>query len=280
MEEKKTYENGIHDISIDDYHNSLGLSRSALMEFKRSPFHYWYKFLCNPDINSDSSNSMDFGNLVHCLVLEPHKFHDNFLIKPAMDRRTNAGKLAFNQFTSILAGRIGVTHEQIEQANAIAKAVKDNEIANALLTDCHIEKSIYFTHSDTGIQCKARPDAWNGSIVVDLKTTNDASYRAFQASAFKFGYFLQAGMIYKALFSIGVIMEKYVILAVEKEPPYALAIYDIDYESINYGIGQFDKLMTSFAHCQKNDKWPGFGLQTLTIPGYANFEVEMEYEHE
>jgi len=281
MDEKKKYSDGIHDIANSDYHSSRGISRSALMEFKRSPFHYWHKHLRNSDdIGVESTSAMIMGNLIHTMVLEPHKFDDEFVMRPEMDRRTNAGKLAFNQFTATLAGRIGVTYEQVQQADAISKAVIASELAQALLSDCKIEQSIYFTHADTGIQCKVRPDAWNGSIVVDLKTTNDASYRAFQTSAFRYGYFLQAGMIYEALRSIDMVLEKFVILAVEKDAPHAVAVYVLDAEAIGYGCAQFHTLMASYAQCQQNDKWPGFGLQVLTVPTYANYEIETEYEHE
>ncbi len=280
MDEKRKFENGIHNIENDDYHSSMGVSRSALMEFKRSPFHYWHKHLSGNHDNSHSTSAMDLGNLIHTMVLESHKFDEEFVIRPDLDRRTNAGKFAYNQFTSTLAGRTPIVAEQLAQATCIKQAVEDNEIASSLLADCLIEKSIYFTHVNTGIQCKVRPDAWSGSIVIDLKTTQDASYRNFQSSAFKYGYFLQAGMIYRALQSLDIQMEKFVILAVEKDTPYATALYVLDDEAIDFGCNQFDTLMQTYAQCLELDKWPGYGIQSLSVPGYAKFEIETEYEHE
>ena len=32
---------GIYSISNEDYHNGPAISRSALMEFRKSPYHYW-----------------------------------------------------------------------------------------------------------------------------------------------------------------------------------------------------------------------------------------------
>ena len=273
MDESKNFENGVHHIANDVYHSSHGISRSALMEFKRSPFHYWHRYL-NPDnVRGESTPAMVMGNLVHTLTLEPEKFDDEFIVRPDVDRRTNAGKFAYNQWQATLAGRIGVTRDQLDEATAIAGAVRANELANSLLEDCKIEQSIYFTHRHTGIQCKVRPDAWNGSIIVDLKTTNDASFRAFQSSAFKYGYFLQAGMISYALDSIGIKMEKFINLAVEKTAPHAVGLFVLDEEAIVYGETQFDALMESYAKCLEKNSWPGYGLQVLTVPSYAAYEV-------
>lgn len=280
MDKKRKLEDGIHSIENVEYHSSLGLSRSALMEFKRSPFHYWNRYLGDSNAVSEPSSALIMGNLIHTMVLEPQKFHDEFVIRPHLDRRTNAGKLLYNQFQSTLAGRQEITNDEAELALAIQNSVSKNEMARSLLDDCQIEQSIYFTHKETGIQCKCRPDAWNGSIVVDLKTTKDASFRAFQNSAFKYGYFLQAGMIHQGLASIGLSLEKFVFIAVEKDFPHAVGLFILDEEAIDYGVNQFNTLMTSFYQCHKYVNWPSYGLNVLTVPNYANFEIETEYEHE
>lgn len=274
MDEKIQYDNGVHCIANADYHSSSGVSRSALMEFKRSPFHYWNRYHSGLSDSSDSSTAaMVMGNLVHTMVLEPHKFDEDFVMRPDMDRRTNAGKMAFNQFTMTLAGRQSVTYDQVQVADAIQKSVLAQPMCEALLTGCKIERSIYFTHKATGIQCKVRPDAWNNGIVIDLKTTNDASFRAFQSSAFKYGYFLQAGMIHQGLESLGLSLEKFIFMAVEKEKPHAVALYVLDEEAIDYGVCRFNTLMEHYAECLKADRWPSFGLQVLTVPTYAQYEI-------
>lgn len=40
----KTYNPGIYEIENEDYHNSNGLSRSALLTFRKSPLHYWDEY--------------------------------------------------------------------------------------------------------------------------------------------------------------------------------------------------------------------------------------------
>jgi exodeoxyribonuclease VIII len=160
----------------------------------------------------------------------------------------------------------------------MALRVKYNQEAGSLLRDCLIEQSIYFTHEKTGIQCKARPDAMAGGLVIDLKTTVDASMRAFQGSAVRYGYFLQAAIINEALKSINQPMEHFVFIPVEKIKPYCVAVYMADGESIEHGIKQFDELMIGLAKCLESNVWPGYGVRDLELPKYALFDEILEIE--
>lgn len=273
------YDDGVYDISNDSYHESRGLSRSALMEFKRSPFHYQQKYLVEHE-PKPATPAMIMGNLIHTLTLEPSKFDNEFVVMPKVDRRTKDGKHIYNVFQGTLCGRLAISEDDYQKAQAIAEAVRRHPLAESLLDGCLVEQSIYFTHQVTGIQCKARPDAWLGQIVVDLKTTADASFRAFQSSAFKYGYFLQAGLIREALYSINIEMERFVFIAVEKEFPYAVGIYILDDEALDYGVNQFNELMTNYASCLEKNNWPCYPLQNLTLPKYAEYDVIESIEDE
>ena len=220
-----------------------------LMHLKKSPYHYHKRFN-NPDfIQPEPTAALIMGDLVHTMILEPHKADDRYIVRPPMDRRTKAGKIEYEKFMCSVSGRKVVDSEMIQQAVDMGIAVRDNKLAQSVLDGCKIEQSIYFNHEPTGIQLKCRPDAMSNSLVVDLKTTNSANYRDFQSSAFCYGYFLQAAFVYQALRSIGTKMEKFVFVAVEKEPPYAVGVYILDDEALDYGINQLDLLMERYARC-------------------------------
>ena len=274
---KRTFENGVYDISNEDYHNSNGVSRSALMYLLKSPFHYHSQFIVDRP-KQEPTPAMIIGELVHTLVLEPLKYMERFYVMPKLDRRTTAGKQLYHACLLEKLDRTLISEDMVEEANAIANAVRANEIATQLLAGAKMEQSIYWTHEATGIQCKARPDAWLLGSVVDLKTTLDAGFRSFQNSAYKYGYFLQAGMCYEALKSLGIKMESFVFLAVEKAYPYATGIFTLDGEALDYGINQFNELVGRLKLCVEKDYWPGFGIQNLTTPNYANYDVLLEIE--
>lgn len=276
-EGKPAFKDGLHIISNDDYHASTGISRSALMHFKKSPAHYLYQYLSTDKEPSEPTDAMILGELVHTLALEPQKYAERFAIKPVCDRRTKAGKAVYADFESQLNNNQALISEDLYiTASKMRDKLLTNDIFQAAIADNEnvlIEKSIYFTHKATGLQCKVRPDAWDSTIVIDLKTTKDASYRDFQSSAAKYGYFLQAGMIYEGLKSIGCILKKFIFIAIEKDAPFEIGTYYLDEDAIEFGIAQFDVLMGQLADCIENDDFPGYDTQPLLVPSWLLSEL-------
>lgn len=271
------YENGIHDISNNEYHSSAGISRSMLMDFKRSPYHYWHKHLSGYHQREESTPEMNLGSAVHTLVLEPEKFSQEFFVISQKTRPSKGTPPALKNIEAA-AGRIILTPSEESHAKIMAARLQSETHAQSLLKDCRVEQSIYFTHKPTGLQVKSRPDAWLNGLAIDLKTSGDASYRAFQSSAMTYGYFLQTAFMAHALESVGETMESFVNLVVEKKSPYPIAVYMISDDALAYGLKQFDDLMMGLAHCLENDKWNGYGIRILEVPGYAKYDNELEID--
>jgi hypothetical protein len=175
-------------------------------------------------------------------------------------------------------GKIILTPDEHIQALQMAHSVNNNAVAKTLINDCKIEQSLYFTHALTGIQCKVRPDAWFKNIVIDLKTSGDASFKAFQSSCMNYGYFLQAGMIKEALSSINIELEEFVFIVVEKQAPFAVAIYNMSEEALQYGVKLFDDLLMGLKHCMDGNVWPAYPMKLLTVPGWVKYDSDMEIE--
>ena len=70
-------------LSSEEYHgDKASISRSALMDFKRSPYKYWAKHL-NPGRPKDESKpSWTIGTAFHTMILEPQLFNNNYFILP------------------------------------------------------------------------------------------------------------------------------------------------------------------------------------------------------
>lgn len=259
---------GIYKISNDEYHASEGLSRSGLWTFKELPQKYWHQYLSG-NYESEQSEAMLLGSVVHTLVLEPHLFNDEYVTMPKIDRRTKEGKLAYSELLLFSDGKKLITQDVITKAQSMSSAVSDNDIATQIINDANVEQSIYWEDKKTGILCKARPDIWKSGLVADLKTCNDASYRNFQSEAMRYGYFLQAGMIYEATASVGDTLRTFAFICVEKEEPYTTAVYVLDEYAIEFGRDLFRDTLDKFAECQHKNDWPSHGTQILSIPAYA-----------
>jgi exodeoxyribonuclease VIII len=275
--EKVVYEDGVYNITSQQYHASAGISRSMLMDFKRNPYYYWYKHLsglCEPE---EPTSAMVLGSAVHTLVLEEEKFDVEFYVTHQL-KRPQKGTPPHDLMKKKAEGRMILTPPEYEQALKMASAIHKDEQASELLKGCVIEQSIYFTHQKTGLQCKSRPDAWSGSIVLDLKTTANAGKEAFKSSAVRYGYFLQGAIAHQAIESIGQIMDHFVFIPIEKEPPYCTAIYMIDDDTMTKNLQRFDDLMEGLARCYETNKWPSYGIQDLSEPKWADYEELAEIE--
>lgn len=286
---KIVYADGIHEIPNKDYHSSEGISRSMLMEFKRSPYHYWYKYLSGKAPKEEPTPAMILGNAVHTLVLEENKFDNEFYIIHQA-KRPSKNTNPYEKMLLEANGRYILTKEEYITSIQMAQSIKEHEYASKLLEDCIIEQSIYFTHKTTGLQVKARPDAWSGHVVIDLKTSANACLKSFQGSSMNYGYFLQAAIINEAVKALDLEMEHFVFIAVEKEPPYCVGVYVINKndelpdgmimpsEALEYGVNQFNALMENLARCIEKNNWPGYGVQDLSLPAYAKYDEVLEIE--
>lgn len=293
---QKNFKDGVHDISNEQYHNSDGVSRSALWLFKKAPTYYYHRYINPYYVDHKTNKNLIMGNLVHCLVLERELFDQEYIIKQELiplpkdkllrdigkeefekqkDRRAatiESNKFLSESFEKESQGKQVIAQDVYDEAKKIAGSVLQDELSQSLLDGAKIEQSIFWTDKQTGLQFKSRPDAMLGSMVIDLKTTVDGSYRNFQRSAYSYGYYLQIAMASEALKSIGVDMEKFIILAVEKGEPYATATFIIDDEAVQYGLDQFHSLASKFKECLDSGRWPSYPLTTLSVPGYARPE--------
>jgi hypothetical protein len=291
---------GVFDLTNEQYHASEGISRSKLWTFKQLPHKFWHQYMSGEYERPKESKAFYMGSLVHTLVLEPHLFETEYCLKPQLEkmppevRKKDVGAEMFEQvkaaraaiavrntaiaeeFQANLTAKSLVSEDDLAMANAMRNAVMANNTAVDLLTGAKIEKSIYWKHEATGLICKTRPDIWNGRIVADLKTCNDAGYRGFQLAAYKDGYFLQAAMMYEGLKSIGEPFHNFVYVCVEKTLPYSVALYMLDDDALQFGIDMFHSLMDRIAQCYEKNVWPDYGIQKLTVPRYATLEVESE----
>lgn len=171
-------------------------------------------------------------------------------------------------------GRIVLTPEQWEQLHAMAAAVHAHPAAGALLTSVpgEAEKSVYWRDSTTGVLCRCRPDWWrDDNVIVDLKTTEDASPEGFAKSIANWRYDVQAAYYLDGIQQATRKRPKaFVFIAVEKKPPYGVGVYVLDSDSLELGRAQYQHDLRVYAECVRTGEWPGYGdkIQTISLPAW------------
>lgn len=258
-------------ITNAEYHSDPSVSKSHLDMVAKSPRHYWHRYLDPNRVIPESTPAMIVGSAVHTRVLEPHRYDLEYVVAPTFDRRTKAGKEAWEEFQAEAGRKTVLTAEQDQLAAAVAKAVQEHPAAALLLSKPGLVEQTYrWVDDTTGERCKCRPD-WHSEcrrLLVDLKTTEDASPAGFARSIHKYRYHVQANW-YQRPFPEA---EQFVFIAVEKSPPFLVGVYVATPEMVAAGGRVADRDLLTLAECRQNGEWPGYGdeIQPIDLPRWAD----------
>lgn len=212
----------------------------------------------------EENEAFTLGAYLHALLLDPESIATNFIALGDIDRRTKEGKAEWEsaQRRAGLSGARVITRPLVQQATAMAQAVRENAAAASLLNTL-TEREVTIIGEIGGRPAKAKVDGIvrlaGACIVLDLKTTESASPRDFGGSAAKFGYFHQAAF-YRRLVEQNVgVMDDFIIIAVEKKAPYLTAVYRLPFHAIETADRRLDELVERWWQVAEGDR-TGYAL--------------------
>ncbi len=261
-----------------EYRRQEGISRTELWRLRESPEKFkWYQEHPEP-----ATPALIFGAAVHKLLLEPDTFYNEFAVAPEVYRRTKDGREAYNAFLSDSDGKSVITFADYEKAVEMANKALDAPFVKKLLDGEH-EKPFYWVDDLTGEPCKIRVDCittiGGKPVIVDYKTTADASTDGFMRHALNWGYDFQAGMYCEGVEKVTGQKPLFVFIAQEKTPPYAVNILQADDLMVKRGYDVFRELLGIYHECRVTDNWWGFlgpynVINNLSLPAWLAKEVE------
>lgn len=255
-------------IPIEEYHRHGSVSKSQLDQLAKSPAHY----LASLTTPRKETPAMRIGSLFHGLVLEPERV--KIAVAPVCDKRTKEGKATWEAFCLENAGAEIVTADEGEMLNGMAASIKAHPAASALLSgDGIAEGSCFWFDERSGELCRCRPDFYRRDlgIIVDLKTTDDASPEAFAKSIAKYGYHRQNAMYVDGVeAATGDFVKGFVFVVTEKSAPYCTAVYSLDMQGIEVGRDQYKRLLLDLADCKIAKNFPGYSdrIEVLSLPAW------------
>lgn len=259
----------------DEYHSGPGISKSHLDAIaSASPRHYWHKYLNPERERAEPTAAMVMGSAVHSAILEPDLFPSEVIESPEFDRRTKVGKAEYEAFKAANASKIILPPEDYATCLAIRDAVHTHPVAAGLLQGGKAEQSFYAIDSETGELIKCRTDYLHdsGAMIVDVKTTEDASPDGFGKSSANFRYPVQTAWYNRVLdAAYGEHPANWVFLAVEKKPPYAIGIYFMEADLTERGAIAAQRDFMRIVEHKRKGEWPDYGIEPLplTLPGWS-----------
>jgi exodeoxyribonuclease VIII len=272
----KAPEPGIYvGIPFDEYLQWDALNNTLLRIIeKQSPAHA----KAHMEYPPEPSPVFEFGQGLHCLALEPDEFDKRYSVAPICDRRTKVGKETWSKFQESLDGKKAITNDDFEQMKLMAEAIKRQAI-HRFIEKGEAEVCIVWIDNESGLLCKARIDYLhrNHAILIDLKSSADASPDAFSKAIYNYGYYQQAGWYCDGWKTLTGDEPAFVFLASEKGVPYAVAAYEMADEVVVAGRKAYRNAISIYQQCLKNNYWPGYSdkVEMLSLPTWALNKIGM-----
>ena len=271
-----------YDIPHKDYHAMTDIvSNSYLGKLSKVPEA--------AKIPQEETEAMKFGRAVHSFILEPAVFYTEFIIPEEFPTKPNKRSTqktidTYKAWVETLEGRQPITMDDFVTIQHMAKAVSEHPFASKLLAEGVSESTLIWEDEETGLKCKARPDRipkGNKGVILDLKCAKNASKNAFQSDCIKYGYAREGAMYLEGYGKLtGALYQDliFVLIAVEKEPPYRTEVYTLEVDFLQFGWGEVHRLLQIEKKCRDANFWPHYqnaGAETLFKPAYVK---TWEYE--
>lgn len=247
-----------------EYHSKTDyLSKSLLDLVHKSPAHY-ISYLEGE--KQEPTAAMIFGSLVHGVLFD----QNNYAVLPeGLDRRTKEGKAVYDMFMLANKGtELIVTQDQYEHALSIKNAVHNHEKASLLLQQGQAEMSIFGKIENFDAKCRVDFLNTKHNVIVDLKTTNSAAPDEFAKSVWNYRYHVQAAF-YLDLTKA----ERFFFIAVDKEKPFNVELYELEPEAIERGRQEYKKDIQTLQKCLDTGNWHGYTedkkIHIISLPTWA-----------
>lgn len=271
---------GLHaGIPAGEYHRWRGASQTRLKLMRdRSPAHVLYEM----EHPKEPTPALLLGAAIHDAVLLPGVFRNGYLrdvegngqTKPVREKRQRLREE--HPHATILRPK------DYDTCMAVREAVAGHPIARTLL-DGEAERSAVWKDPETGLLCKARFDLVPEGIgaLTDLKTTLDASEESFVRAIWNLGYHWQAAHYLMGARELGLDIRWFTIVAAEKEPPYAVAVYHLREDAIQAAADELRPFLELYAGCESCGVWPGYPTEAVevSLPTWAWSQLDRRIEH-
>lgn len=251
-------------IGFEEYRALDAWNFSALKHAKQTVAH---AKAAKDGLLDDDTEAKGFGTISHLCLLQPDDFKALVVKGPDVHRNTKDWKT----FAAENAGKILVKGDELERHLAIREQVWSNRAARALLNNSRRELSITWTHEPTLLPCKGRLDVAAAGIVADFKTCTSADPTRFSKAIYDHQYHVQGAMYVEAAQAAFDQRHEYAIIAAEKDPPYAVAVYRLDARALEIGERHLNQYRRAVAHAIRTGRWDAYPrtIEDIGLPAWV-----------
>lgn len=235
---------------------SSSIARTLLT---KSPLHAWSEHpRLNPDRIPEERNEFDLGSAAHALLLEGE---DRMAVIDADSYRTKVAQEARDEARAakmhpILKARYDDVRRMVDAArNAIGNCP---DLSGITIEGGQAE--LVGIWEEDGAIMRFRPDwvADNRSVMLDYKTTTDASPDVFTRQIARMGYHIQAAFYRRGMIAIEGADMPFVLVAQETEAPYAVSFHGCAPSMLEIAEAEVERAIDTWRECMRRNNWPAF----------------------
>lgn len=270
---------GVHqDMPSGLYHSDPcgepSLSATLIKELiGKSPLHAWTKSpRLNPDWKPEEKKHFDIGRAAHRAILgkgdEFAEIPGRFLSK---NGAINGNSFSYKEWEHETRSRgdIPLKAEEIDKVHAM-KAKADIVLAElGINLDPAQSELAVFARLESGIigRCMVDNAPLNPSEpLYDFKTCESAAWEKVEKSIYSMGYHMQ-GAFYREVWKAATGEDRaFRFIFQEKEPPYEIAVAELDFEALGIGEKQNRRAQAIWKICLKNNNFPGYRRGIIKVP--------------
>lgn len=293
------------------------LSPTRLMALRKSPQSYKSKYILK---EQETTDAMRIGTLIHKAILEAETFHDeykvlepkeNFIctideLKKEIERLGSVpvkGKkeklieqlLMLDEGAKIweiyeekmlTSGKTLVSAEMFKRCERVIEEIKKHKWLNQAIVGGQKEVKLTWKY-DEQIYLNMILDYINPAmgmnktpVMIDVKTTTDASPRACRRAIEQHGLLIQAATNVDAGRDLLGVEPLYAWAFVEHKPPYHVTVVSADFGMIEIGRKLYKGLIDVYKSCSAKNEWPGYDSGQVIAVGVSDWylnEIEDTY---
>jgi exodeoxyribonuclease VIII len=223
------------------------LSFTSIKEFQKSPKHY-IEYINKP--KTPPTDAMKLGSMVHCMLLQPELFNDQFAVAPEINKRTNAGKEEWAAFCSQHSDKIVVQEDDYQHARRLVDSAMCNKNVEQIVKGCH-DFEVEWSADIEDLPFRGFFDGVASDYILEVKTTSDGHPKKVMSEFLTRKYHMQAGLYHMAS------SKPVIYLIVETSEPYLSYVAPADDRYLKLGCDDIGDLCTKFKKCLKSGDFSG-----------------------
>ena len=282
---KPEVEGSFANLPAERYHAAPGFSHSASL-WLDPPARFQYRNVEKP------TQYMILGTLAHAMALEPDKPLPGVVTKPAnypappdsslvkskkvaagdlVDWNGNANYCKKWMAAQEAAGLIVLTQVEMDELDGMVRAVNAHDVVGPVLRNSITEVSIFHAHvdGDDMVLRKCRIDAVpvGKNALLDYKTVDEASDDAAFKKLEYDGWDTQAAnnLDLWNYQNPEDYRDQFGYVMIERKPPHIIKLIRVSQGYLERGRQKMAERIHVYARCVRENKWPGYPSEWVTI---------------